>query len=161
MHRAVDVAYKMLQEAKVKELRLSNLQLQKLIYIAHGYLLGITGRPLISDEVQAWRYGPVIHAVYHHFKEHGRNKIPVDGIEKISFASDFTEHELECIQGVLDLFGSDSAESLISITHQDDTPWDKVWNSGGKHGLFVVIPNDIIKDHYRKVLTDPQGVSGL
>lgn len=161
MHSAVDTAYKMLQEAKTKEIDLSNLQLQKLIYIAHGYLLGWKGKPLISDEIQAWKYGPVISDIYHKFKNNGKSKISSEGVDNLSFDPAFSEDEEKCIRGVLDLFGKDSAESLISITHQDDTPWDKVWNSGGKHGLFVAIPDEIIKNHYRDVVRDPKSVSGL
>lgn len=40
MHDAVAIAYRMLQVANEKNLQLSNLQLQKLVYIAYGYLLG-------------------------------------------------------------------------------------------------------------------------
>ncbi|MCC7437458.1 MAG: DUF4065 domain-containing protein [Armatimonadetes bacterium] len=43
---------------------LTPMKLLKLVYIAHGWHLGIMGKPLISDEVQAWKYGPVIPKLY-------------------------------------------------------------------------------------------------
>lgn len=161
-HSAVDVAYRMLQIAKLDGKELSNLQLQKLIYIAHGYLLGWLGRPLIRDTVQAWRYGPVLHEVYKQFKDNGRNKVSMEGVENIQFSEPFSDQENECLEGVLRLYGDDDPEALINITHQENTPWDEIWNvQGGKYELFAEIPDDLIKNHYRKVVSDPKSVKGL
>ncbi|EGQ8476337.1 DUF4065 domain-containing protein [Vibrio cholerae] len=162
MHNALDVAYKILQLAKEKGITLSNLQLQKLVYIAHGYMLGWKSKPLVSDDIQAWKYGPVIHSIYGQFKEYGSNKIPVDGIENVSISEEFTEDEITCMKGILDLYAHRTAESLITITHQENTPWDEIWNKqNGKSLLFARIPNQVIQDHYRKVVTAPSSVSGL
>ncbi|ENV3697899.1 Panacea domain-containing protein [Vibrio cholerae] len=162
MYDALDVAYKMLQLAKGKGIALSNLQLQKLVYISHGYMLGWKSKELVRDEIQAWKYGPVIHSIYNQFKEHGANKIPTDGIDNISIGVDFTEDELTCMNGVLDLYANRTPESLITITHQENTPWDEIWNKqNGKTSYFSKIPNHIIQNHYRKVVTDPSSVSGL
>ena len=32
----------------------------KLVYLCHGWMLGIYGRSLIGEPVEAWRYGPVV-----------------------------------------------------------------------------------------------------
>ena len=34
-------------------------QLMKLAYIAHGWMLALYQRPLITDRIEAWKYGPV------------------------------------------------------------------------------------------------------
>ena len=47
------------------------IQLVKLVYLAHGWCLGITGKPLLSSQVEAWRYGPVIPEVYYAFRQQG------------------------------------------------------------------------------------------
>jgi uncharacterized phage-associated protein len=44
--------------------RLTPLQLIKLVYIAHGWYLGLTGEPLINEPPEAWQYGPVIPSLY-------------------------------------------------------------------------------------------------
>lgn len=50
----------------------SNLQLQKILYISHMYNLGVTeGDPLITDNFEAWDYGPVIPTLYHEVKGFG------------------------------------------------------------------------------------------
>ncbi|WP_131993555.1 type II toxin-antitoxin system antitoxin SocA domain-containing protein [Dokdonella fugitiva] len=40
------------------------MQLLKLVYLCHAWTLGLLGRPLLREEVQAWRYGPVFPALY-------------------------------------------------------------------------------------------------
>src|SRR5215510_7158653 len=54
---------------------LTPMKLQKLVYFAHGWSLALTGVPLIKDAVEAWRYGPVIPALYHEFKHNGARPI--------------------------------------------------------------------------------------
>ena len=38
--------------------RVTNLALQKILYLAHMVHLGRTGRALIDGEFEAWDYGP-------------------------------------------------------------------------------------------------------
>ena len=161
MHSAIDASYKLLQLAKKKGIELSNLQVQKLVYIAHGYTLALTGKPLIEDTVQAWKYGPVLHDVYHKLKVHGRDKVPTENIEDISFEPEFSAEEISCMEGVLNLYGEDTPGSLISITHQDDTPWSYAWVKREAGEKFTAIRDEDIKAHYRKVITAPDSVNGL
>lgn len=63
MYRAIDTAYYLLKVAGDKQLEITNLKLQKLIYIANGYMLAIHDAPLINEAPQAWKYGPVIHSI--------------------------------------------------------------------------------------------------
>src|SRR5204863_6873805 len=51
------------------------LQLIKLVYIAHGWHLGLTGQPLINEPPEAWQYGPVIPSLYHALKIHGNDAV--------------------------------------------------------------------------------------
>lgn len=162
MYSAVDVAWKMLQIAKSKDIELSNLQLQKLVYIAHGYLLGWKGEPLIKEQVEAWKYGPVISSIYHTFKEYGSNKIPTTNIDKLESIDIPDEYAQKCIEGVLDLYGKDAPENLVSATHQVNTPWHNTWEvKGGKRSLFSTMDNTEIKNHYMKVISTPESVQGL
>ena len=51
------------------------MKLQKLVYIAHGWHLGLFDGLLISERVEAWRWGPVIESLYHEFKEFAKQPI--------------------------------------------------------------------------------------
>ena len=163
MYNSLEVAWKMLQIAKRKGLSLSNLQLQKLVYIAHGYMLGWQNKALISDNVEAWNYGPVISSVYHGFKHFGDSKIEVDpNVDNIKTNLDSDGLAIQVIDGVLNLYGHLDAMHLVNLTHQPDTPWYITWNEmGGNRYYSFPIDNEIIKNHYRKVIVNPQSVGGL
>ena len=51
------------------------MKLQKLAYYAHGWNLGLTGEPLLDEQIQAWSYGPVVFSVYKAFQEYGADEI--------------------------------------------------------------------------------------
>jgi uncharacterized phage-associated protein len=43
---------------------LTVMKLLKLVYIAHGWYLAFADKPLISEKVEAWDYGPVRASAY-------------------------------------------------------------------------------------------------
>ena len=51
------------------------LKLVKLVFLAHGWRLGCKGDPLIREQVEAWKYGPIVRSVYDAFKEYGKRRI--------------------------------------------------------------------------------------
>lgn len=162
MYRSVDVAWKMLQIASSKGIFLSNLQLQKLVYIAHGYLLGWKLTPLIQENVEAWTYGPVIASIYHEFKDYGDRKIILSNDSELATELDGDVDACKVINGVLDLYGRLDAMHLVNLTHQENTPWDEAWNKqGGRRYYSYPIDNELIKNHYRKVIANPAAVGGL
>lgn len=159
MYKAIDVAYCILKLAQQKGLSMTNLKLQKLVYIAHGYKLGLCGSPLIDEAPQAWKYGPVIHSVYYQFKSYADRTINID-TSKIRCT--LKEEDQTIIADVLDLYGADSAIDLVNLTHEADTPWDEVWNKQkGRRQLFAEIPDELIKNHFLKAVTDSSSVNGL
>ena len=70
-HRAVSIANEFLKMPGAKE-TLIQMQLQKLVYLANGWNLAINGMPLVSDNAEAWDYGPVYRALYDHTKFFGK-----------------------------------------------------------------------------------------
>ncbi|OZC35628.1 hypothetical protein B9Q17_00850 [Marinobacter vinifirmus] len=141
-HKALSVAAAMLEKARDRNIYLTPMQLLKLVYIAHGWTLGLLSRPLVDDDVEAWRYGPVIPAVYHAVK-HYRDS-PVSRIDTATPAH-LDPEEADIVDQVLTIYGDKNGIMLSSITHQPNTPWDKTWRSFGKN---AVISNDVIEAHY-------------
>ena len=74
-HDPKAVANYFLDCAKEDGESLTLLKLVKLVYLAHGWHLGLTGDPLIKENVEAWRYGPVVPSIYHDLKIFGNNAI--------------------------------------------------------------------------------------
>lgn len=55
---------------------LTNLSLQKLLYLAHMKFLGQQdGEPLLKEAFEAWKYGPVVSRLYQKIKKFGNSPI--------------------------------------------------------------------------------------
>ena len=51
-----------------------------------------------------------------------------------------------------------SGVTLSAITHKPGTPWDIIWNQrGGKNQKNAIIPNDLIKEHYKSKIASING----
>ena len=51
------------------------MKLQKLLYYANGWWLATTGRSLLNENPQVWRYGPVFRGLYGTFARFGHGNI--------------------------------------------------------------------------------------
>ena len=67
------IANYLLAKAELDQCSIDHLKLQKLLFIAHGWHLGLNKSPLFRQAVQAWPYGPVVDVVYQAFKAFGAN----------------------------------------------------------------------------------------
>jgi len=52
------VANYLIGKAQSEGRSITPMQLIKLVYIAHGWTLGLYDQPLIGEQVEAWTYGP-------------------------------------------------------------------------------------------------------
>lgn len=150
----------------------TQLQLNKLVYIFHGWHLAVAphGDGLIAEPVVAWKYGPVIPSLRSEFKEFGADPITRRATELIGAyeeyvptLSDFqpTKWEWELLNWAYNGYGRLTSWQLIQLTHQSDSPWSIVTVGGTDVGHNKVIPNDLIRKHYRDLLqksrTDASG----
>src|SRR5688500_7025998 len=95
------------------------MQLLKLVYISHGWMLGLHGRPLLNEPVEAWRYGPVVPSVYRAYKRYGGGPIAeVPSQEPQGFSDD----EREVMRQVWQKYGQFSGIKLSTMTHQPTSP---------------------------------------
>ena len=141
---------------------LTQMQLQKLVYIAHGWNLAINDAPLAADQVRAWKLGPVFPELYDHAKFFGAKEIcrlitPMDnnGVafffdavknDAPPYQANLTPDEREIIKRVWDRYGKYSAFKLSDMTHMPGTPWfDTYFKRGGQN---TIIQNELIKAHY-------------
>ena len=118
----------------------------KLVYLCHGWMLGIHDVPLINEPVEAWTYGPVVPSLYHRYKVYGREIIIEERADQSGSLSAETNKLLEHFE---QLYRPWTPFQLSSLTHQPGTPWDVTRR---KDGIGAVIPNALIRDHYREML---------
>ncbi|WP_207815410.1 Panacea domain-containing protein [Pseudomonas sp. BNK-6] len=125
------------------------MQLLKLVYIAHGYMLARHGVPLINEPVQAWQYGPVVRSVYQAVRDFRSS--PVTQVPSAPMEN-FNADERTIMRDVARTYGKADGVTLSAATHQPGTPWSVTWNNQGKN---AVISNDMIESFYRWILSQP------
>ncbi|MQU07685.1 Panacea domain-containing protein [Pseudomonas helleri] len=127
MHSCFDVAkYFLAQSSEDAGDLISNLKLQKLVYYAQGFSLALSGRPLFDEHIEAWLHGPVIPALYHHYKDFGSGHIP----HPVAFdLGIFTAQERELLDEAYEFYGQYSAWRLRQLTH-DESPWRESYREG-------------------------------
>ena len=133
------------------------MKLQKLVYFAHGWHLGLKKRPLCSEFVQAWTWGPVFPELYHRVKRWGKEPIMgrVQAVEvappKVRFTTPDIPVEDTYARGLCDriwrVYGEMSGLALSVLTHESGSPWDQIWTESGG-APDQVIPNDLIAQHF-------------
>jgi uncharacterized phage-associated protein len=114
---------------------LTNLRLQKLLYYAQAWSLVIRESELFSDDLEAWRCGPVVPAVYRAL----RDTQEANQINRDTFADapDLEGEEAEFVGCVWDAYKEDSAIRLSDMTYQE-TPWLRAWGDQPKNGTANV-----------------------
>ena len=48
----------------------ANSLIMKLVYISHGWMLGLYNKSLFKQPVLAWLYGPVVSDIYHGLRKY-------------------------------------------------------------------------------------------
>lgn len=122
--------------------KISNLQVQKLLFFAQMISLGKHNQELMKEDFFAWHYGPVNAELFNDVKIYGPypiGDIPSSGkIEPVGLQ-----------RSVLDIifrnFGNLSPAQLVQLTHWEHGAWAKYYTPGNKS---IVIPKQAIKDEY-------------
>lgn len=150
-HKSTDVTKRLLEVAEDDRNTLTPMQLMKLVYLCHGWMLGVYRRPLIQERVEAWRYGPVIPELYHIVKEFRSNPVPIDALGEVSQAG-LDKYGSTLIENVYNIYREFDGIQLSALTHAKGTPWDITWNNG--RGTNQPISNDLIENHFKKLYGD-------
>lgn len=140
VYSVIDVANKFIDLAG--ENYLTNMQLQKMVYIAHGFNLALFNTKLYYEDTRAWNFGPVVPELYEKLQKYGSNKVK----EKINNKSfNFDDNNLKIIKAVYKKYKQYDGMQLSNLTHQQGTPWSVTWDVN-KYG---VIPADDIYKFYK------------
>ena len=145
VHDARAVANVLIDKGGADQRPLTPLQIIKLVYFCHGWMLGLYGQPLIRQSIRAWRYGPVVVDVYRGLKTYGGD--PVTARMAVPEAR-FDALEDDLVNQVYSKYGSLSGIRLSQLTHAPGTPWHSVWREFGRN---AVIPNELIQEHYAEM----------
>ena len=150
------VANYFLDLAKSEGRDIDPMGIQKLVYFAHGWNLAMYGRPLISEPIEAWDYGPVIRDLYHDFKRFGNGPITQPALElkrgpsamqfqftKPEIAQDSPPEILSLLNRVWAVYKGFTSIQLSNMTHTPGSPWRIARDQG-----LSVIPQEIIREWF-------------
>lgn len=102
------------------ELMLSNLKLNKLIYYAQAVMLRHTGHVLFTDNIEAWKYGPVEKSVYNAFSRYGSSRIN-EPTGQTTPRLDEDQHIT--IETIAKDYGKLTAFDLMMFSHRPGSAW--------------------------------------
>ena len=150
------IANFLLDVADERKLACTQLLLYKLIYFAHGWYLSFFDKPLVRQDFEAWKRGPVVKVVRDEFRAFKKNPINIRA-QRL----DIYTGKREIVEPILDdndrrfilqVFNSYyhyGAWNLSEMTHEAGSPWDSLWNSPEPIGrLALRIKNREIKAHF-------------
>ena len=153
MESPIAIANYFINKSLFEGVDLSPMKILKLVYLAHGWNLGLKDKPLLSEAVQAWKYGPVVRSVYESFKKYKDGQIDSLSLDiqtgTYPIPNDIPTKEL--LDKVWSVYKDYSGLELSTLTHEKDSPWDIVWNKeGGRNKMSAIIRNDLIANYYKK-----------
>lgn len=154
MENVYSVANEFLALAENSGKQLTNLQLAKLCYIAHGLSLALLNKKAFNEPVEAWKLGPVIPKLYHEFKDFGAGPIgrKATMLDVASLQSKTPEVQDNNLKKVIELtwniYKDVSGSALVSITHQGNTPWSLTFVSGENKQ----ISDELTLKYYKKFI---------
>jgi len=149
MYSALSVAQTFLDLAREEGKPMTNMQLQKLVFFAHGVSLAGLDQPLIDGDIKAWNFGPVIPKLYNKLKKYGLSEITEDLMgPHDEQRPDNDPSAMRAIKAVWNTYKNYDAWELSELSHRQGSPWDIVWNERGER--FQQIPEDVIKAYYKQ-----------
>lgn len=149
---STEIANEFIKRAQTRGIPLTHMQLQKLVYLAHGWALAVLDRPLVTDPVQAWDYGPVYPSLYSALRRYGSQPVTRQ-IEYADFDRNrpfvnapaeglLSAEEHGLIDRVFQTYGRFQAFQLSALTHAPGSPWSQVGVQN------AVIPDDAIRQYF-------------
>jgi len=125
--------------------KLTNLQLQKMLYMADMNYVGKLGERLLDEDFEAWDYGPVLPSLYHHCKAFGSKNLPdifwnAEDIEGTS--------ESEILDAAWKNLKKQPPFKLVSITHSSSGAWVQKYVPGAKQ--INISTQDMIDEYQRR-----------
>lgn len=160
MYDVRDVSNFILDMADRRNISITNLSLQKLLYFIHGWFYALYDEPLVKNKFEAWQYGPVQRVIYDQFKvcrDRPIRDLRATHIDPETGDNVYREPELKAdhasvIEQVLEKYAKFSAGQLVSQSHVEDGPWEYVWRQA-EDVVYpgMKIPDSIILEHFKRL----------
>ncbi|MCL2859283.1 MAG: restriction endonuclease subunit S [Oscillospiraceae bacterium] len=138
----------------------THLKLEKLAYFCYAEYLVKHNAKLFSDDIYAFRYGPVVQTVNERYKSRGKEKSDdkkelsvsqklASSIKKRIMATEDGSNKINIIDKTIEKYGDMTASQLVDLTHNKNTPW---YVSPRKKNFSKIKDEDIIKYHKNETI---------
>jgi uncharacterized phage-associated protein len=136
--------------------RLTQMSLLKILYFAFGWYLVTHGKRLIQQDLEAWEYGPVVKVVRDEFKNFGKKvitgrarKLDIFSGQRVVVQPNLNLEDANFISAIFESYHVYNGWKLSEMTHEEGSPWDRLWNASGPIGrLGLRIKDEDIKSHF-------------
>jgi len=134
MPTALDVADFFIEHEKNSDDPMTNMRVNKYVYLAQGYSLAKLGKPLFDDQIQAWDYGPVVPALYHLFKSDVKAEPILSPVTELT-SGVFSREQIDILTQVMIDYGRYSTGQISSMTHERGSPWYRAYVKGANNPI--------------------------
>lgn len=125
--------------------QLSNLKLQKIMYMADMNFVGRSGMRLLDEDFEAWDYGPVLPSLYRKCKAFGAKPIPhvFWGAQSLRGSA-----EEKMLGLAWESLKSATPGQLVEATHSAKGAWVRRYIPGAKQ--VKIFTQDMIQEYGRR-----------
>ena len=145
-----------IEKSQADKIPITNMKLQKLMFIGYGWVVALTGNEISGNEsFEAWTHGPVLPSIYHEMKHYGDNPIKLfattyDFDDNIVFEPKIkTDQTILILNKAWDVYKGFSAWALRELTHEDGTPWK---NAYAQDDRGARIPTEEVDTYYTRYI---------
>lgn len=129
MYDALELAKYIVRKCIIDKHPISNLQLQKILFFIQREFLRNKGHVAFYDEIQAWRFGPVVKNVYAYFCASGGMRLDFP-LALIKSDIALEESDKKLIDKIVETCRIMDPWDLVLATHRKGGSWDRTYNSG-------------------------------
>lgn len=110
---------------------ITQLKLQKLLFLAQAQYLASTGYRLFDEHIEAFKFGPIVPSIHKRFQ--GRRDIIVlhDRIAQPLLPADV----FDFVDNIWAMYGSESVHQLVERTHRMNS-WKNAYNKRDRHAVI-------------------------
>ena len=145
-----DIANTIILTGRKQSMRFNQMQLQKLVYLCHGWSLALQDKPMTHDMPVAMKYSINYLEIARAFHLCGVGKIRNQSQHVVveNQTSMMTDVDIQIIEQVVKSYGNFRESQLSALTHSISTPWHITYNNG--QGLMNSIQNNLIQEYFLK-----------
>ncbi|MDD7886379.1 Panacea domain-containing protein [Flavivirga sp. 57AJ16] len=115
----------------------------KLTYLSYCWYLALTKKErLLNEKAVAWDFGPVFPSLYNSIKDYGKSTIKKEIPSHVK--ENISPEDKKFLEKIWSMYGKYDGVYLSALTHQMETPWQKVYRQGSNSE----INDDDILQHY-------------